>query len=205
MSKKSLVNELTGQLTFEPLNRSNWNKFTALFGERGACGSCWCMSFRLSKSEFEEGKLNDGNKDSMKQLVLEKKPTGILAIYEGEAIGWCAFAPREDFIKLERSRVHRRIDDKAVWSIPCFFIDKRFRKIGLSVALLKGVIKYAGENKIKIIEAYPTIPTKEPLPDTFAWIGLFKSFKRAGFKIVDRSSKNRPMVRYYVGEQKVNS
>jgi len=30
-----------------------------------------------------------------------------------------------------------------------------------------------------------------------AWIGLYRSFERAGFEIVDRTSKNRPMVRYY--------
>jgi hypothetical protein len=35
--------------------------------------------------------------------------------------------PREDFIKLENSRVHKRIDNNIVWSIPCFFIHKDFR------------------------------------------------------------------------------
>jgi len=133
----------------------------------------------------------------MKELVWKERPTGILGFYEGQAIAWCAFAPREDFIKLESSRVHKRIDDKTIWSIPCFFIDKNFRRHGVSVELLKGVIKYAKENGIKIIEAYPTIPTQAKLPDSFAWIGLYKSFERAGFEIADRTSKNRPMVRYY--------
>ena len=91
----------------------------------------------------------------MKELVWEEKPTGVLGFYEGQAIAWCAFAPREDFIKLESSRVHKRIDDKSVWSIPCFFIDKNFRRQGVSVQLLNGVIKYAKETGIKIIEAYP--------------------------------------------------
>jgi GNAT superfamily N-acetyltransferase len=186
------------ELTFEPLTLKNWNKFTQLFGDRGACGNCWCMYYRLKKSDFLEGKTDDGNKRAMEEIVRENKPAGILGLYEGQAIAWCAFAPREDFIKLENSRVHKRIDDKIVWSIPCFFIDKNFRRIGISVELLKGVIRYATCNRIKIIEAYPTIPTKEPLPDSFAWIGLYKSFERAGFEIVDRTSRNRPMVRYYV-------
>jgi hypothetical protein len=51
--------------------------------------------------------------------------------------------------------------------------------------------------KIGIIEAYPAIPATEKLPDAFLWIGLYKVFERAGFEIVDRTSKNRPMVRYY--------
>ena len=189
------------QLTFEPLTRKNWGLFVELFGSKGACGNCWCMYYRLPKPAFREGKTDDGNKNAMKELVWDDKPVGILGIYEGQAIAWCAFAPREDFIKLENSRVHKRIDDKLVWSIPCFFIAKDFRRNGISVELLKGVVKYAKACGIKIIEAYPTIPTQEKLPDSFAWIGLFKSFDRAGFEIVDRTSKNRPMVRYYIDKQ----
>jgi GNAT superfamily N-acetyltransferase len=155
------------------------------------------MYYRLQKVDFLEGKTADGNKDAIKEIVWEGKPTGILGLYEGQDIAWCAFAPREDFSKLERSRVHKRIDNELVWSIPCFFVDKNFRRNGVSIALLKGVTQYARELGIKIIEAYPTIPTQEKLPDSFAWIGLFKSFERAGFQIVDRTSKNRPMVRFY--------
>jgi len=172
-----------------------------LFGSKGACGNCWCMYYRLSRTDFKEGKSEDGNKNAMKELVWENKPAGVLGLYEEQAIAWCAFAPREDFIKLERSRVHKRIDDEMVWSIPCFFIDKRFRRNGISVALLKGVIEYATAKGIRIIEAYPTIPTQEKLPDAFAWIGLYTSFERAGFEIVDRTSGNRPMVRYYTDKQ----
>jgi len=93
--------------------------------------------------------------------------------------------------------VHKRIDNESVWSIPCFFVSRHFRLLGVSEALIKGVIIYARENGIKIIEAYPTIPTTEKLPDPYAWIGFYKSFERAGFKIVDRTSKNRPMVRFF--------
>ena len=190
--------DFLNQLTFEPLTKSNWNKFISLFGEKGACGNCWCMYYRLSQSRFREGKTENGNKEAMKKIVWDNKPSGILGFYEGQAIAWCAFAPREDFMRLEKSRVHKRIDSKKVWSIPCFFIDKNVRRNGVSVELLKGVIKYAETHGIEIIEAYPTIPTQEKLPDSFVWIGLYKSFERAGFEIVDRTSKNRPMVRYYI-------
>lgn len=198
MTKSDHNIEFLKSLIFEPLTQKNWGKFVELFGNKGSCGNCWCMSFRLKKMDFEEGKINDGNKNAMKELVYTNKPTGLLAFYEDLPIAWCALAPREDFMKLGNSRVHKRLDDELVWSIPCTFIDKNFRRQGVSVELLKGVIKYAKEKGIKIIEAYPTIPTQEKLPDAFAWIGLYKSFERAGFKIVDQTSKNRPMVRYYV-------
>jgi GNAT superfamily N-acetyltransferase len=160
------------------------------------------MYYRLKKAEFNEGKTGGGNKTAMKKIVWNNKPAGLLGFYEEEPIAWCAFAPRQDFIKLEKSRVHKRIDDEEVWSIPCFFIDKKFRRLGVSVELLKGLSRYAKENGIKVIEAYPTIPTQEKLPDAFAWIGLYKSFERAGFEIVDSTSKSRPMVRFYTDKDR---
>jgi hypothetical protein len=63
--------------------------------------------------------------------------------------------------------------------------------------MLKAAINYAKQEHIEVLEAYPTIPTTEKLPDSFAWIGLYSSFKQAGFSIVDQTSRNRPMVRYY--------
>jgi GNAT superfamily N-acetyltransferase len=185
-------------LTFEPLSKKNWNDFVRLFGERGACGNCWCQTDRIRKAEFNAGKKNGGNKMKMKNLVWNNRPTGILAFYNGVAVAWCALAPREDFIRLERSRVHKRIDDLPVWSITCFFIKKTFRMQGLSRIMLNAVIEHAGRNSISILEAYPLKPATGKLPDAFAWIGVYSSFEKAGFRIVDHTSKNRPTVRYYL-------
>ncbi len=185
-------------ITYEWLTKDNWALLVELFGERGACGNCWCMYFRLNKAAFINGKTDGGNKGALKQLVWSDLPTGVLAVCDGIAVGWCAVAPREHYLKIERSRVHKRIDDKAVWSVSCFFIHKQFRRMGLSVALLKGVIDLASQRGIAVLEGYPTIPTKEPLPDSFAWIGLYKTFERAGFVIADQTSRNRPMMRYYL-------
>lgn len=200
MTKHKSDTSFLRQLTIEPLTRENWGKFVQLFGDRGACGNCWCMYYRLSKTMFNEGKVEEGNKRAIKDIVWAGRPAGLLGMIEGQAVAWCAFAPREDFIKLKSSRVHKPIDDKPVWSIPCFFIEKNFRRLGVSTELLRQVIIYAKNTGIKILEAYPAIPTKEKLPDSFLWIGLYKSFERAGFKIVDNSSKNRPMVRFYIDQ-----
>ena len=180
--KSNEPKEIISQLLFEPLSKNNWDKFVQLFGSRGACSNCWCMSFRRNKSDFMEGKQNDGNKKLMKKLVWENKPTGILGFYKGQAIAWCAFAPREVFVKLENSRVHKRIDDKSVWSIPCFFIDKGFRRKGVSVVMLKAIIKYAKEKISPVIEAYPTIPTQDKLPDALAGSAYINRLKKQASK-----------------------
>ena len=189
--------EFLNQLVFQPLSKDNWDKFGELFGERGACGNCWCMAYRLPRREFREGRANGVNKNRMKDVVWNNKPAGILAFHDGKPVGWCAMAPREDYVRFEKSRVHKRIDDKPVWSIPCLFVHRKFRMKGVSAGLLNAAIEFAKKEDIKILEAYPVILTQDRLPDAFAWSGIFKTFIKAGFEIVDRTSRNRPMVRYY--------
>lgn len=187
------------QATFkvEPVTKANYDLFVKLFGERGACGNCWCMYYRLGNVEFNSGKQDDGNKNSMREIIMAGKPVGLLGLLGGEPVAWCALAPRNHFARLARSRVHKRIDDKPVWSIPCLFIHKKYRRSGISSLLLNGAIDYAKKEGIGIIEAYPVIPKGRTLPDSFAWYGLYKTFEKSGFRIVDRTSENRPMVRYY--------
>ncbi|MBA4313641.1 MAG: GNAT family N-acetyltransferase [Chlorobiaceae bacterium] len=185
------------KLTFKPLTIKTWKDFETLFGERGACGGCWCMSWRLSRTDFEKKK-GDGNKRAMKKLVNNNEQIGAIAFLNGKPIGWCAVAPRENFIKLENSRVLKRIDDKSVWSITCFFLAKEFRRKGYSVELLKGVIDSCKKKKVKIIEAYPIIPYSSNMPAAFAWTGILSSFKKAGFVIAKQWSKARPIMRYYI-------
>jgi GNAT superfamily N-acetyltransferase len=183
--------------TFKPLTLKTWDDFETLFGERGACGGCWCMSWRLARSEFEKKK-GEGNKKAMKQLVQKGEQIGMLAYLDDKPIGWCAVAPREKYIKLETSRVLKRIDDNPVWSITCFFLAKDFRRKGFSIEILKGVIAYCKKRGVTILEAYPILPYSNSMPAAFAWTGFFASFEKAGFKIAKRWSKSRPIVRYYL-------
>ena len=184
-------------LNFYPLDKSRWKDFEKLFGERGACGGCWCMAWRLKRSEFQK-QSGEGNKKAVKKLVNANETIGILAYYNDEPIGWCAVAPRDKYVRLENSKVLKRIDDKPVWSISCFFIDKKYRRHGISTELIKAVIKFCKSKSVKIIEAYPTVPYSENIPAAFAWTGIPSAFEKAGFKEAVRRSKTRPMMRYYL-------
>ncbi len=184
-------------LSFHPLEKARWKDFEKLFGERGACGGCWCMAWRLKRSEFKK-QSGEGNKKAMKKLVNANETIGILAYYKDEPIGWCAVAPREQYIRLENSKTLKRIDDKPVWSITCFFIDKKYRRKGISIELIKAVIKFCKLNGVKIIEAYPTVPYSEDIPAAFAWTGIPSAFEKAGFVEVERRSRTRPMMRYFL-------
>ncbi len=181
-------------LTFQTLVPDRWADFERLFGERGACGGCWCMLWRLKRSEFQRGK-GPWNKARMRRLVVSGKVPGILAYAGGAPVGWCAIAPRDDYPALERSRVLKRLDDRPVWSVACLFVEKRHRRTGVSVGLLRAAVEFAGQRGGTIVEGYPVEPKKETMPDVFAWTGLPSGFKKAGFIECARRSPTRPIMR----------
>jgi GNAT superfamily N-acetyltransferase len=182
------------ELQFQPLTSDRWGDLEALFGARGACGGCWCMLWRLKRSEFEKHK-GDKNKAAFKAVVDSGEAPGILAYANGSPIGWCALAPRETYPALDRSRILKRIDDKPVWSIVCLFIAKHYRRKGVSVELLKAAAEYVRKRGGKIVEGYPVEPRKDVMPDVFAWTGVASAFLKAGFVECERRSETRPIMR----------
>ena len=193
----AIVNEIKSSLKLQPLTVNNWHLFEEVMGEKGGCGGCWCMYFRLFPKEFSNDKY-EGHKGRMYDLVKAAKPTGLIATYNKEAVGWIAFAPREDYKRIENSRGFKRIDDKPVWSVTCFFIKKEFRKMGLSEQMIKGTVDYARKKKIKILEAYPAIPYSDKVPPPFLWVGILSAFTKNGFEVVQQNGKSRAMVRLCV-------
>jgi GNAT superfamily N-acetyltransferase len=184
-------------LKFHPLTADRWSDFEELFGERGACGGCWCMWWRLKRSEFERRK-GEGNKQAMKAIVDSGEVPGLLAYAGGKPVAWCSVAPREQYPALERSRILKRIDDAPVWSVVCFFVEKSYRNKGMTVKLLRAAIEYVRQQGGKIVEGYPVEPRKERMPAAFAWTGLASAFKRVGFVECLRRSETRPIMRFYL-------
>ncbi len=101
------------KLAFKPLTIKEWNDFVTLFGERGACGGCWCMLWRLTRKQFDSQK-GEGNKLAMKAIIDSGEVPGILAYHSNKSIGWCAIAPRSSYPALSRSRILQPIDDRHV-------------------------------------------------------------------------------------------
>lgn len=183
-------------LDVHPLTAERWKDLERLFGPRGACGGCWCMWWRLKRSEFEKQK-GAGNKRALRKIVASGQVPGLLAYVDREPIGWCSVAPRESFPVLERSRVLKRVDDRAVWSIVCLFVAREFRGSGVSVVLLRAAVHYANKQDAKIVEGYPVEPKRGRMPDAFAYTGLASAFRKAGFVEVLRRSETRPIMRHF--------
>ncbi len=183
----------TATLAIHPLTPNRWSDFERLFGKNGACAGCWCTWWRMGQSEWL-AKKGDATKRMMRALVKKGPPPGLLAYAEGEAVGWCALAPREDHSRLARSKILAPIDDQRVWSVTCFFVRRDWRRRGVTVALLDGASRWVAGQGGRIVEGYPT-DTDKAEPAAFVFHGLFSAFRRAGFREVARRSKHRPIVR----------
>lgn len=181
---------------FRPVTAARWQDFEKLFGERGACGNCWCMYWRVQKIEFDRGKTGQ-NKLAIKKVIMDGLTPGLLAYKRREPIGWCSVAPREQFIKLEKSRILRPVDKLPVWSVSCLFISKPYRRQGLSARLLDAAAKFAFKKGAHIVEGYPHDLSGTERPDPFVWTGLLPAYIRTGFVEVARRSDTRPIMRRY--------
>ena len=185
-------------LSFHALTPDRWPDLVSLFGPRGACGGCWCMWWRLKRSEFDLQK-GEGNRLALQAIVASGEIPGILAYRGGQPVGWCSIAPRQAFPVLERSRILKPVDDQPVWSVVCFFIAKPYRRQGLTVRLLEAAVAYAREQGASIVEAYPQEPRQDHAPDPFVFTGLASAFRQAGFVEVLRRSETRPIMRFTIG------
>ncbi len=103
-------------------------------------------------------------------------------------------APREAYPALERSRILKPVDRQPVWSISCIFIEKSYRRQGLSAQIILAATKFAKTQGAKIVEGYPQVVAGD-LPAAFVWTGLEQSFLKAGFTEVARRSPKRPILR----------
>ncbi len=184
-------------MEFRPVTRDRWDDFEKLFGSSRASSGCWCMWWRITRSDFDRNR-NKGNRKAMKGLVDSGVVPGILGYEGGEPVGWCSVAPREDFGSLNRSHVLKKVDDKPVWSIVCFFIHKDHRDEGMGTKLLEGAVQYAKDRGAEIVEAYPTKPRGKRLDPGSSFMGIPKVFERAGFERVADPSEAKAIMRYYV-------
>lgn len=188
------------KIKIAPVTKDRWSDFEMLFGERGACGGCWCMFWRLPRKEFESQK-GEGNRLAMKALIQSGEIPGILAFSEDKPVAWCSVAPRDRFPALGRSRILKPLDELPVWSISCFFVEKKYRRKGLSTQMIKAAVDYVKKNGGSVVEAYPVEPKKDKMPDAFAWTGLASAFVKAGFKECARRSETRPVMRFYIEDE----
>jgi len=165
-----------------------WADVVRLFGERGACGGCWCMHWRTEKGEAWEDVRGAPAKRRLRSLVMAGKARAVLAYDGDEPVGWCTFGRRQDFPKLQRSRTLACQDAEDVVAVPCFYVASRYRGRRVATALLREVIRILRREKARLVEGYPVRlhdEARRDVPGMFVWTGTVSLFEKQGFRPVD--------------------
>jgi GNAT superfamily N-acetyltransferase len=182
-----------GKTTIKPLTEATWPDFERLFSPNANCAGCWCTWWRLSSTDFQK-LTREEKKNNLRTLVQSGRIPGLLAFDGEDAVGWVAVAPREEFPRLERSKKLARVDDLPVWSINCFFIERKHRKSGLSRLLIEAAVDHAARHGASIVEAYP-IDTREKVGNSRLYHGVAATFQALGFVEVARRDPVQPVMR----------
>lgn len=178
------------------LARDDWPVLERLFGPRGACGGCWCMTWRVRAGKAWEAAKGEPNRRAFRRLVESGAVFGALAFDGDEPVGWCNVGPREDFERLQRSRV-LATPAPAPWAVTCFYIPAARRGQGVASALLRHAVDLARRHGVPALEGYPVEPSRGAarIPAAFAWTGVRSLFERAGFRDVTPPGGTRPIYR----------
>ncbi len=192
-----------------PVTADRWNDLAQLFKAHGNPNYCWCMTWRMSGSGFRECD-SQQRKAILKEKIQQEVPVGIIGYINQEPVGWCSTAPRETYGRLERSRSIKKIDDKNIWSVVCFFIKPDYQQQDYSLALLQGAVDYARSQGAEVVEGYPVEPRQGSDGQlnynvSYRFMGYVSTFKKAGFRDVTPVGSSRIIMRYSLSEERMPS
>jgi GNAT superfamily N-acetyltransferase len=179
-----------------PADAERWDDLLEVFRPRGAYDGCWCMYWRIKRSEM--GRLKTaGRRAALHELTTRPRPPGLL-YYEVSGggtpvpFGWCALGPREDFSVLQRSPVLKPVDELPTWSMVCFFLREPYRGRGLFRRLAALALDYARAQQAPRIEVYPR---ENHITGPYAYQGITSVYLSLGFREIARRKPLRPILR----------
>jgi GNAT superfamily N-acetyltransferase len=160
-----------------PLVAENAGAWASLFEASGNACFCRWWHFTGNKNEWLARCFQEPakNRDEQTALVEAGAPEarGLLAMEEGDAVGWMKLAPRALLPKLRRQGAYRAVDlgeDDGVWSIGCLLVRPDRRRSGVARALVEAAPGQVREWGGRAVEAYPH-RVGHALHDEEAWMG----------------------------------
>ncbi len=184
------------QLTIRELTPATWDAFAALVERHnGIFGGCWCIWFHPDCAERGQG--YDGNR-ALKRSLVEAGEAHAALVFDGDrAVAWCEFGTPEELPNIH----HRKDYDAAMDQLPdyrltCLFIDKAYRRQGISALALNGALDLIARAGGGVVEGYPQdLSDGRRVGNSFLYNGTRALYERAGFTYVRPKGKNHTVMR----------
>jgi GNAT superfamily N-acetyltransferase len=179
-----------GELTTRPLTPETWDAFADL-AERhnGVWGGCWCTFFHTFQAE--KTFTADGNRALKERLVAEGRAHAAL-VFDGDvAVGWCQFGPPAELPNINhRKEYEAGVVEPPDYRITCFFVDRRYRRQGVSRVALRGALDLVAQAGGGVVETYPQDTGGTKVTASSLYNGTRSLFEQAGFSYSRPKGKN---------------
>ena len=192
MTESELVDDV---FTVRPLAPTTWDAFADL-AERhnGVWGGCWCTWFHTMHDEktFDAG----DNRALKERLVNEGRAHAALVFDGDEAVAWCQFGSPQELPNVKhRKEYEAELDSLPDYRLTCFFVDKRYRRRGVSALALQGALAIIAKAGGGVVEAYPQDTGGKKITASFLYSVTRSLFEQAGFSYVRPKGKNHTVMR----------
>ena len=179
------------RFTTTPLSPATWPDFAALVERHnGVWGGCWCLEFH------PEGKERGTHRRDAKEQRVRQGNAHAALVYDGPScVGWCQFGAPEELPRIKHLRIYSEgAGVPPQWRITCFFVDKKYRGMGVSSAALAGALEEIALLGGGIVESSPEDVTGRNVSASFLYNSRLAMFEHQGFERVRRLGKNHWLV-----------
>lgn len=184
-------------VTVAPATEDRFDDVAALLAPRRPdAPACWCLAYRISSQEFNRLR-GDERPARLRSFFEAELAPGVIAYDDGDPVGWCAFGPRSQMGRLQRSKTIPHVDDRPVVSVVCFVVRADHRRRGVARTMLDAATNYLRAQGVETVEAYPIDNDGRKVSTAFAYVGTVPLFERSGFeKVMITSSTTSGMPRW---------
>lgn len=164
----------------------------------GVWGGCFCSYFHADTATTRK---DDHDRPTFKRRLVDEGVAHAALVFDGErAIAWCQFGSPEELPGI----YHRKEFDagethQAPWRITCFFVDRDYRRRGVTLQALRGALDLIAQAGGGEVVSFPNIvePGKR-VSSSFLHNVTPGIFEQAGFTFERRLGKNKTVMRAVV-------
>jgi len=168
--------------TVKALGAETWDAFARL-AERhnGVFGGCWCTWFHTLQAE--KTFTAEGNRALKQRLVEEGRAHAALVFDGDEAVAWCEYGTPEELPNIyHRKQYEAELDRLPDYRITCMFVDKKYRRKGLTSVALRGALDLISQAGGGVVEGYPHDTDGQQV--SVLYNGTRNLFEQAGFSYI---------------------
>jgi GNAT superfamily N-acetyltransferase len=171
---------MTTDYVVKPLDPSTWDAYARLLERHnGVFGGCWCTYFHTFHGE--KTFTAEGNRTLKKRLVDEGRAHAALVFDGDEAVAWCQYGSPEELPNIQHRKEYEATLDGPPpdYRITCIFVDKKYRRKGVTAAALTGAVHLIAQAGGGVVEGYPHDTEGKKI--SVLYNGTRSHYEQAGF------------------------